>query len=315
MAPLLPAGDDNVLGEPLDEHALDELASFDGLPLADDSPMPTPGPASPAPTAAAAPAAAAPDMPTPLKLPASRIVAASSFSCTRSMLCLLCVVNVATEATAVQRRRLGADLYNDCGFSMEDCMREYWGEWGSSFDWDTDQHAKTCLSATAIQLSTGLDVKPDDYLGHGEQGVMLSFEPSSVCKAPHNRCDDVCPSSHDENPPYNAICDNDCQDCRRDCNSVACVLAFTAICKSTEDYCKGIQKDRGDQCELDVLIFFVCPALLCVCCCLFKKFRKGHIELSESLQLELLADLYIETWAPRDHSQNRRCERGAGVCD
>jgi hypothetical protein len=58
MAPLLPGGADNVLGEPLDEHALDELASFDGLPLADDSPMPTPGPASPAPAAAAAAAAA-----------------------------------------------------------------------------------------------------------------------------------------------------------------------------------------------------------------------------------------------------------------
>ena len=68
MAPLLPGGADNVLGEPLDEHALDELASFGGaelMPLADAElgapmPPPPPGPASPAPTAAAAAAAPAP---------------------------------------------------------------------------------------------------------------------------------------------------------------------------------------------------------------------------------------------------------------
>lgn len=168
--------------------------------------------------------------------------------------------------------------------------------WGTGFDWDTDQHAKICLSAPAI---TGLDpsVVPDDYLGGGSSEKGFG-EPFSVCKAPNNRCLRLCASSYDEN--YNAICDTDCQDCKRDCNSFACTLAFTAICKSTEDSCKDMQGNSDDQCAVDVLVFFVCPALLCVCCCRFNKTCReyfcdtDHIELSESnfesLQLELLAE-------------------------
>ena len=62
MAPLLPGGADNVLGEPLDERALDELASIGGaelMPLADaelGAPMPPPPP--PPPPGAPPPAAA-----------------------------------------------------------------------------------------------------------------------------------------------------------------------------------------------------------------------------------------------------------------